>query len=193
MTLTKAETEKRNAARAAAGKPPLKEPESSPRKSPPPDEAPRRKKGPASKAERKRGDLRVIETGFTELLVDTPAMIGAMTADPWLTAHTTTQGPQTVARIVAEAERSDRFREVALKAVSGQSIAMLVVAIGAYVAPIGLHYGVIPGAEKLGIPKRSFKPTPAEGAPFVGRQNGAPPEAAPEPEEHPAEPPIEPA
>jgi hypothetical protein len=166
------------------------------------DEAPRRRRGPASKAERRRADLKVIESGFSELLIDTPAMLGTLTADPWLVDHTSLQGPLTVMRIVAEAERSDRFREIALKAVSGQSIAMLLVALGSYLVPIGAHYGIVPGAEQLGIPKKSLSfPRPggvATGPPFKAGGNGRPQGPEPEPQERAAEPPpssppIEPA
>jgi hypothetical protein len=148
----------------------------------PPDEAPKprqRKRGPASKAERRAADLRAIQTGFTELLIDTPAMIGAMTQDPWLVGHTTTQGPAVVERLVAEAERSERFREVCLRAVRGQSMMMLVVALGAYLGPIGLHYGVIPGAEQFGIPARRLR---VPGAPQRPQEApGAPPPSPPPP------------
>lgn len=175
MTLTKAEQAERNAKRAAEGKPPLAE-----SKPPPADEPPKVRKRPErTKSGRRAADLKLIEAGMTELLVDTPGMLGAMTSDPWLVDHTSLQGPAVVARIVAEAERSDRFREIALKAVTGQSMVMMVITLGAYLAPIGLHYGLIPGGEQFGIPTRRVMPGPRrpspEGPEPGGRPEGPPP------------------
>jgi hypothetical protein len=200
VSLTQEALQRRNAERAAEGKPPLKQkvsdgrgpgrpPKDEPppsRPEPPPDEAPktRRAGGRTTKVERRAADLKLIEAGFTELLIDTPAMIGGMTGDKWLVQHTMITGPTTVARIVAEAERSDRFREIAKKAVSGQSIAMLVIALGSYLVPIGAHYGIIPGAEQMGVPRKSFRIGSGSGPeyqpPFRPPPgNGQPPESAP--------------
>jgi hypothetical protein len=148
---------------------------------PPPesDKAPRRQKSGASKAsERKGKELELIRSGFAELLT-LPAMPMALAGDGWAADHFTTRGPLLAQRLAAECERNAELRKWCLKALQGQSVMMLGVELFMYAVPVGMHFGLIPGAEALGVPVRKPKappapagPQPAEAPPFIRHPDG---------------------
>jgi len=112
----------------------------------------RRQQGGASKRRQKVAkELGQIESAFTELLTF-PAMPAAAAGDAWLADHFTERGPALASRLVAECERNERLRETCLKLIQGQSILLLGFEGFMYGAPVLMHFGIMPGAEQLGVP-----------------------------------------
>lgn len=130
------------------------------------DRAPRAEKsGAAKRAERKAEDLRVIREAFGELL-SAPAALAAAKGDEWAVDHFTTAGPALADRIVIECERNEKLRARLVTMASGSGYIMLGTAVGAYLLPPLIHYGLIPGLPGMGDVPR---PTPAPAGPRPGQ------------------------
>jgi hypothetical protein len=145
------------------------------------DQAPKRKQasGGAKRAARKATEVLAIREGLTELLI-APAMGGAALQDPWLTDHITERGPALAQRIAAECERNDRLRKLCYGAVTGGGQLMLALELAAYVGLPLMHFGVIPGAEGLGVPRfQRPGPPPPQAQPFAADARQAPPAGDP--------------
>lgn len=157
-------------------------------KQPPPeaDAAPKSKpaSGAAKRTAKKTRELALIQSGLTELL-SFPAMAAGMAGDQWAVDHFTERGPALADRLTAECERNAQLRAMVLKIVQGQGYMMLVIELGLYAAPPLLHYGILPGAEKIGVPTlpgAQKGPQRPPGPPRAPRQpQGAPPPPQPPP------------
>lgn len=93
-----------------------------------------------------------IEDALTEIL-QIPAVPASIFGDEWMAEHFTVQGRQLANRIAISSERNPVLRGWCERAMEGEGIAVLLVASLMYAAPPLMHFGVIPGAELMGIPK----------------------------------------
>lgn len=116
-----------------------------------PPEAPEKPK----RRESKRTQARVtaqIESALAEILT-MPAVPAAMFGDEWLSTHFADQGKALAKQIAAVSERNEVLRSWCVRAMEGESIAVLLIASVMYVYPPLVHFGVLPGpAGLLGIP-----------------------------------------
>lgn len=98
-----------------------------------------------------------IEDALAEIL-QIPAVPAAVFGDVWMADHFTTQGRAFAARIATVSERNPVLRAWCEKALEGESMAVLLMAAVMYAGPPLMHFGVIPGAEMLGVPKLGAQP-----------------------------------
>lgn len=159
----------------AAAKPPP-----GPKPGPETDHKPKSKSGAAKRGERKAKEIAEIEAGFRELL-GLPGLVAGMKGDAWAVDHFARAAPDLAGRIAAECERSDAFRKYCLSAVKAQGFTMLGVATFMYLAPPLMHWGLIPGAEALGVPVMRKQEAPKAQAP-PQQEEARPRSPAPEPE-----------
>ena len=128
------------------------------------DLPPKPKSGAAKRSDRKAADIRLIREGFAELL-QLPAMAAAVKGDEWGVDHFTTRGPILAERIATECERNEQLRRWCVKALKAQSVTMLAVEGFMYVVPALMHYGIVPGAEGMGVPVIRGKEPPRRSEP----------------------------
>jgi hypothetical protein len=146
------------------------------------DAPPREKSGAQKRHARKAGDIQLIRSELEKFLTF-PAMPAGMKGDQWAVDHFTVQGPALAAQIAAECERNDQLRKYCLQLVKGSSLAMLGVSVFMYAIPPLMHYGIVPGAERLGVPTLTkSKQARAEAPGFGADQKPAPPPPEPEPQ-----------
>lgn len=144
-------------AAAESGEPePTPPPEPEPASSPPRDNPP----GNVSDAEPRRPRrARVTKKGTQQIedalaeILQIPAVPAAVFGDHWMAEHFTVQGRAFANRIATVSERNPVLRAWCEKALEGESVAVLLMAGVMYAAPPLMHFGVIPGAEMLGVPK----------------------------------------
>lgn len=116
------------------------------------DQPPRSAKSGAQKrSENRSAELRLIREGFAELLA-LPAIGAALKGDQWAVDHFSTRGPALADRIAAECERNEQLRRICLRALKAQGMTMLAVEAFMYAVPALMHYGLVPGAEGMGVP-----------------------------------------
>lgn len=162
--------------------PPKKRGPGRPRKT---DKAPKpRKSGAQQRQDRKAADIRLIREGFAELL-SMPGMLAAAKGDVWAVDHFTKQGPKLADRLAAECERNTKLRQLCVKMLTAQTLLFLGVEAFFYIVPALMHYGIVPGAERMGVP------VVAGGAKQAGPR-GAPPSPPPAQQPEPEEPEPEP-
>lgn len=137
--------------------PPLVDPtptEPAPPKDAPPgsvgDGEPKRVRAPRARVTKK--GTQQIEDALAEIL-QIPAVPAAVFGDTWMAEHFTVQGRALANRIATVSERNPVLRAWCEKALEGESVAVLLMAGVMYAAPPLMHFGVIPGAEMLGVPK----------------------------------------
>lgn len=130
------------------------------------DSAPRPKSSRTPPADTKAADLAAIRELLGGVL-SAPSMLGAMRGDPWLTSHFMTRGPELAEAIVAEAGRNDAFRAYLVKIAKAAQGASLIGAVAMYVLPVAMHFGMMPGAELLGVPVVKAPAGPGTAAPPV--------------------------
>jgi hypothetical protein len=155
-----------------------------PRKSRAADAAPKAKSksGAHKRTERKAAEIRLIREGFAELLC-LPGFPAAIKGDQWAVDHFAIQGPRLANRIAKEAERNDAFRKQAVKLLAAQGAIMLGLDAFMYAVPALMHYGVLPGADRMGVPVLTKGKPPPE--PPRRPQPDPAPAAAPAPSTEP--------
>lgn len=135
------------------------------------DRPPKPKASATPPADTKAADLASIREMLGMVLV-APSALGAMRGDAWLTGHFMQRGPELSDAIVGEASRNDAFRTYLAKLAAAARGASLIGALAMYVAPPLMHFGIVPGAELLGVPvvapPAPGRP-PQQGAPVPGR------------------------
>lgn len=139
------------------------------------DKPPKPKRTRTPPADRRADDLRLIREWAGAVLA-APAMLGAATSDPWLVDHFTTRGPLLADALVKEAERNDRMRVMLVNLATAAGPAALLLQAGLYVALPLMHFGVLPGAQQLGVPQvrrvPPEQPMPGQQPPFIAPERG---------------------
>lgn len=121
----------------------------------PPRKGPGRPKG--SKTKKKQKEVtEAIEEALAEILT-APAMPCAFVGDDWGAKHFTQNGREFASRLAQFSERNSQFRAWCETLMNTESIMALALAAAAYTIPPLMHWNIIPGAEKVGIPKKQRK------------------------------------
>lgn len=144
------------------------------------DKPPKPKRSQSAPEDRKAGELQLIRE-WTGAILAAPAMGAAAIKDPWLVDHFTTRGPALANALVSEAERNDRLRVMLVNLATAAGPAALIFQVALYIAPPLMHFGVLPGADALGVPKvgpPNPQPQPGASPPFIAPERG--PATAPE-------------
>lgn len=123
------------------------------------DTPPRKGRGRPKGSRNKKKQAQVtkqIEETLAEILT-APAMPCAFMGDEWAVQHFTQNGRELASRLAEFSERNSQFRKWCESVMDTESILTLLLATSAYAIPPLMHWELIPGAKRLGIPQAERK------------------------------------